>query len=204
MTPGLSREDFIGVRTPILRKYAKELYRTNSYEAFLQELPHRYFEENQLHGFIISEMKDFEKCIQALEDFLLYINNWATCDQTSPKVFKKYKNALLPYIDKWLSSDQTYIIRYGIGMLMQHFLDEDFKTEYVDMVTSIRSDEYYVNMEIAWYVATALAKQWDATLPYIEKQIMDKWTHNKSIQKARESLRISPPNKEYLKTLKVR
>ncbi len=204
LTPNLTREDFIGVRTPILRKYAKELYKSESYEEFLNELPHRYFDENQLHGFIISEMKDFDSCIERLEQFLPYINNWATCDQTSPKVFKKKKKELLESIPGWIASGQTYIIRFGIGMLMEHFLDEDFKTEYLDMVTAIRSEEYYVNMEIAWYMATALAKQWEATIPYIEKQTMADWTHNKTIQKARESNRIKLSDKEYLKSLKVR
>ncbi len=204
LTPGLGREDFIGVRTPILRKYAKELYKENNYEDFLSELPHRYFEENQLHGFIISEIKDFDICIKKVEEFLPYINNWATCDQTSPKVFKKHKEELLKYIEKWISSDQTYIIRFGIDMLMQHYLDEDFRPEYLDMVSSIQSEEYYVNMEIAWYMATALAKQWDATIPYIENKKMANWTHNKTIQKARESYRIKPEDKEYLKSLKVK
>lgn len=202
LTPGLAREDFIGVRTPILRKYAKELSKNAVCEEFLDQLPHRYFEENQLHGFLISLMKDFDACILRLEQFLPYINNWATCDQTSPVVFKKNKEKLLPYIRKWISSNHTYTIRFAIGMLMQHYLDEDFREEYLDLVTSVRSEEYYVNMEIAWYMATALAKQWDATIPYIERRAMDGWTHNKTIQKARESYRIKAEDKEYLKTLK--
>lgn len=201
LMPGVSPEKVIGVRTPILRKMAKELEKREA-ELFLSELPHQYFEENQLHGFILSEMKSFEECVEKLEIFLPYVDNWATCDQTSPKVFKKHKEALLPYIQKWLESKHTYTVRFGIGMLMQHFLDEDFKPEYLQMVTAIRSEEYYINMEIAWYMATALAKQWDAAIPYIENQVMEPWTHNKTISKAVESYRITDDQKAYLKTWK--
>lgn len=201
LIPGVFPEKVIGVRTPILRKMAKELEKREA-ELFLSELPHQYFEENQLHGFILSEMKNFEECVEKLEIFLPYVDNWATCDQTSPKVFKKHKEALLPYIQRWLESKHTYTVRFGIGMLMQHFLDEDFKPEYLQMVTAIRSEEYYINMEIAWYMATALAKQWDAAIPYIENQVMEPWTHNKTISKAVESYRITDNQKAYLKTWK--
>lgn len=202
LIPNIPPEKVIGVRTPVLRKLAKRISRESFCKDFLNELPHSYYDENQLHGFIISDIKDFDVCIEELETFLPFIDNWAICDQTSPKIFKKRKEDLLPYIYKWLDSDHTYTIRFGIGMLMQHFLDEAFATEYLDMVSGIQSEEYYVNMEIAWYMATALAKQWDATIPYIEQGKMDVWVHNKTIQKARESYRITKEQKEYMKGLK--
>jgi 3-methyladenine DNA glycosylase AlkD len=198
LLPTLKPESIIGVRTPILRKMAKQLKKDIRCEVFLTELPHTYFEENQLHGFIVSEITDFQICVYELERFLPYMDNWATCDQTSPKVFGKYKKELLPYIDKWLKSQHTYTVRFAIGMLMQHFLDDDFRKEYLEMVSGVRSEEYYINMEIAWYMATALAKQWDATIPYIENNRLDRWTHNRTIQKARESYRITNEQKEYL------
>lgn len=204
LVPTMSEQKIIGVRTPNLRKLAKQIAKEEICEAFLDELPHDYYEENQLHGFILSGMKDYEECLRRLELFLPYIDNWATCDQTSPKVFKKHKEELLVFIKKWIVSKETYTIRFAIGMLMQHYLDEDFKTEYLDMVAAVKSEEYYVNMEIAWYMATALAKQWDATIPYIETKKMDKWVHNKTIQKARESFRITAEQKEYLNGLKVK
>jgi 3-methyladenine DNA glycosylase AlkD len=202
LQPTLKPETIIGVRTPALKIMAKQINKSDYRNEFLAELPHTYFEENQLHGFIISEITDFGNCIYELEKFLPHIDNWATCDQTSPKIFKKHKEELLPYIYKWLKSDHVYTVRFAIGMLMQHFLDDDFKEEYIDKVTSIKSEEYYINMEIAWYMATALAKQWTATIPYLENNIMDKWVHNRTIQKARESYRITDEQKEYLKTLK--
>ena len=200
--PTVDPESIIGVRTPALRTLAKELSKREDIDTFLNDLPHKYFEENQLHAFILSGMKDADKAIKLVDKFLPYVDNWATCDQMSPKVFKKHKDLLLEYTDKWIKSDLTYVKRFGIGMLMEHFLDEDFKTSYLTKVSKIRSDEYYVNMMIAWYFATALAKQYDATLPYLEKQKLDIWTHNKSIQKAVESYRITPEQKDYLKTLK--
>ena len=200
--PTVEADSIIGVRTPQLRALAKEFSKREDIDSFLNDLPHKYFEENQLHAFILSGMKDAEKAIKLVDKFLPYVDNWATCDQMSPKVFKKHKDLLLEYIDKWLVSDMTYVKRFGIGMLMEHFLDEDFKTSYLTRVAKIRSDEYYVNMMTAWYFATALAKQYDATLPYIEKQKLDIWTHNKTIQKSVESYRITPEQKEYLKTLK--
>ena len=200
--PTVDPDSIIGVRTPALRALAKELSKREDIDTFLKDLPHKYFEENQLHAFILSGMKDAAKAIELVDKFLPFVDNWATCDQMSPKVFKKHKDLLLEYTDKWIKSDLTYVKRFGIGMLMEHFLDEDFKTTYLTKVSKIRSDEYYVNMMIAWYFATALAKQYDATLPYIEKQKLDIWTHNKSIQKAVESYRITPEQKDYLKTLK--
>lgn len=202
LVPGMEPDYIIGVRTPQLRALAKEIGKTEEKEILYKELPHACFEENQLHSFLISEEKDFETCIKNLEEFLPYMNNWATCDQCSPKVFRKHKAELVPYIEKWMQSDHTYTIRFAIGMLMQHFLDEDFDRKYPEMVASIRSEEYYVNMEIAWYFATALAKQYEEILPFLLENRMDVWTHNKTIQKAVESFRISPEQKTYLKTLK--
>ncbi len=204
LMPTVAPETAIGVRTPALRKYAKALAKRAEISEFLNELPHQYFDENQLHAFIISEIKDYDKCMEEVKKFLPYVDNWATCDQLSPKTFKKHKTELLEEIKIWIDSDHTYTIRFGIGMLMQHFLDEDFDPVYPEMVSKLRSDEYYVNMMIAWYFATALAKQYETVLPYIEKQRLDSWTHNKTIQKSVESYRITPEQKEYLKSLKVR
>lgn len=195
-------EGILGVRTPILRKIAKEVKVSGEYKKFLNALPHDCFEENQIHGFIIEQIKDFDECIAEMEKFLPYIDNWATCDQTSPKIFKNNKKYLLKHIEEWIKSTHTYTVRYGIGMLMQHYLDEDFEIKYMDMVAGIQSQEYYVKMEIAWYMATALAKQWDVAITYIENRKLDVWVHNKTIQKARESYRITDEKKRYLKQLK--
>ena len=197
-------ENIIGVRTPELRKLAKELVKKNDYKSFLEELPHKYFDENQLHGFIISELKNYDECINYVNKFLPYVDNWATCDQMSPKVFKKNKDKLLKEIKVWIKSKETYTIRFGIGMLMQYFLDDNFKVEYLETVSKIRSDEYYVNMMIAWFFATSLAKQYKDTITYIEDNKLDIWTHNKTIQKAIESYRITDEQKEYLRSLKRR
>ena len=194
----------IGVRTPELRKYAKILVKTENISEFLDDLPHRYFDENQLHAFIISEIKDYEQCLNRVSEFLPFVDNWATCDQMSPKIFKKHRMDLLEQIKAWVASDKTYTVRFGIGMFMEHFLDEDFDPAYPDIVAGIRSDEYYINMMIAWYFATTLAKQYDVILPYIKDRRLDVWTHNKAIQKAVESYRITPEQKEYLKTLKIK
>jgi 3-methyladenine DNA glycosylase AlkD len=183
---------------------AKQFKKNERCADFLSKLPHRYFEEDLLHGIIISENMDFHSCVQQLERFLPYVDNWAVCDQTAPKIFKKHREELLPYIQKWLASEHVYTVRFAIGMLMRHFLDEDFRQEYLDMVTGIKSDEYYINMEIAWYMATALAKQWETAIPYLEAGRMEKWVHNRTIQKARESYRITEEQKEYLKTLKIK
>ena len=200
--PNISSDTIIGVRTPELRKYAKMLVKSNNYLSFLDELPHKYFDENQLHAFTISLLKDYDECILYLNKFLPYVDNWATCDQMSPKVFKKNTDKLLEQIKVWIKSNEVYTIRFGIGMLMQYYLDDNFKLEYLEMVSKIKSDEYYVNMMIAWFFATALAKQYEATLPFIEGKKLDKWTHNKTIQKAIESYRINAEQKEYLRSLK--
>lgn len=203
LIPGLESGSMIGVRTPELRKLAKQMAKRDEIGEFLEVLPHTYFDENQLHAFILSERKDFEQCVEEVERFLPFVDNWATCDQMSPKVFKKHRPELLPYINKWIASDKTYTVRFGIGMLMEHFLDDDFDPSYPEMVSGIRSEEYYVNMMIAWYFATALAKQYEAVLPYLEENRLAPWTHNKTIQKAVESYRITPEQKGYLKGLKV-
>lgn len=204
LVPTMASDKVIGVRTPLLRKYAKEICKMDCKEAFLGELPHDYFEENQLHAFIISEEKDYEKCLEELETFLPYIDNWATCDQLSPKVFKKHIEELEVQAYQWMASTETYIIRFGIGVLMQHFLDDQFRVEQAERIAAIRSEEYYVNMMVAWYFATALAKQYDQILPFIEERRMERWTHNKAIQKAIESYRIAPEQKDYLRTLKIK
>ena len=204
LIPHKTVEEMIGVRTPELRKYAKELLKREDIGSFLAILPHEYFDEYQLHAFIISGIKDYDKCMEEVNRFLPYVDNWATCDQLSPKVFKKNRPDLLKQIKKWLKSKETYTVRFGIGMLMEHFLNEDFDIKYPEMVAKLRSEEYYINMMIAWYFATALAKQYDAVLPFIEEKRLDKWTHNKAIQKSVESYRITPEQKEYLKTLKIK
>lgn len=201
--PTVSPKTVLGIRTPDLRRYAKILIKENDTDNFLNSLPHLYFEENQLHAFIISELKNYNECIGRVNVFLPYIDNWATCDQLSPKVFGKNRIRLYEEIKNWIASEKTYTIRFGIGMLMQHFLDDDFDPEYPERVSEIHSDEYYVNMMIAWYFATALAKQYETVIPYIEQKRLDKWTHNKTIQKAVESYRISADKKEYLKKLKI-
>jgi len=202
LMPTIDSDTVIGVRVPMLRKLAKELYGTAEAEAFLSELPHKYYDENNLHAFLIAQIKDYNSCIAEVERFLPYINNWATCDGLSPKIFKKHLPELLEHIKVWLASDETYIVRFAIGMLMQFYLDDAFDLQYSDMVAAVKSEEYYVNMMIAWYFATALAKQYDAVLPYLEKNKLDIWTHNKTIQKAIESYRITDDQKKYLRGLK--
>ena len=202
LIPGMDAQKEIGVRTPELRKLAKELAKREDIREFLNDLPHQYFDENQLHAFILSGEKDFEKCMEDLERFLPYVDNWATCDQTSPKVFRKHRKELLDAIRRWIESDHPYTVRFAIKMLMEHFLDEDFDPAYPEMVAEVRSEEYYIRMMIAWYFATALAKQYEAVLPYLEQKKLDVWTHNKTIQKAVESYRITEEQKIYLKSLK--
>ena len=202
LTPNVSENTIIGVRIPEIRKLAKKLVKNNEYEDFLKELPHKYYDENLLHGAIISENKDFENCIELLNSFLPFVDNWAVCDTISPKIFKKHKKELIEKIKEWSQSDKTYTCRFGVEMLMTHFLDEDFKKEYLEMVANIHSEEYYVKMVIAWFFATALTKQWDYAVIYLENNKLDVWVHNKTIQKARESLRILEDKKGYLKRLK--
>ena len=204
LIPTVRPESILGVRTPDLRRLASMLLQREDNPVFLSALPHPYFEENQLHAFMISGMKDCAECLDALERFLPYVDNWATCDQMSPRVFRKHRHELLPHIRNWISSRETYIVRFGIGMLMEHFLDSDFDPAYPDMVAAVRSEEYYVSMMIAWYFATALAKQYDTILPYIENRRLVPWTHNKAIQKSVESYRITPEQKTYLKSLKIK
>ncbi len=226
--PNIDPKTILGIKTPELRAFAKELLagqkgaanagKTKTRESgarpkstalssgaqkFLSDLPHKYFEENQLHAFVVSGIKDFDLCVAELERFLPFIDNWATCDQCSPACFKKNRAALLPLIKKWIKSERVYTVRFAIGMLMRHFLDEDFVPEYLEMVSAVKSDEYYIKMEVAWYFAEALAKQWDAALPYIKAKRLEAWTHNKAIQKARESFKISDERKELLTGMKV-
>ena len=204
LIPTVKPETVIGVRTPELRKVAKEIVRRDDLSVFLEDLPHPYFDENQLHAFVLSEMKDYDRCIAALERFLPYVDNWATCDQMSPKVFRKHKRDLLEHIKCWLSSDECYTVRFGVGMLMEHYLDADFDPEYPALVAAVQSDEYYVKMMVAWYFATALAKQYDVVLPYIEEKRLDAWTHNKTIRKALESYRIDPERKAFLRSQTIK
>ena len=202
LIPTTDKNFFIGVRTPALRALAKQLCKREDVGAFLGDLPHSYFDENQLHAFIISEMRDYEACLREVQRFLPFVDNWATCDQMSPKVFKKHRPELLEPIWDWLKSEHTFTVRFGVGMLMEHFLDDAFDPAYPAAVAAIRSEEYYVRMMVAWYFATALAKQYDAALPFLKERRLDPWTHNKTIQKAIESFRISPETKAYLRTLK--
>ena len=202
LMPETDKETVIGIRTPVLRKFAKEFAGTSEAEAFLRQLPHRYYEENNLHMMLITGIKDYEKCMEEIQRFLPCIDNWATCDYPAPKCFARHKDQVLEEAKRWISSGETYVIRYGIGMLMRLFLDEDFSSEYLEMAAAVQSQEYYVNMMIAWYFATALAKQWDATVPYIEHHKLPDWVHRKTIQKAVESYRITPEQKVYLKTLR--
>lgn len=202
LIPTVEKDHIIGVRTPVLRKYAGEIAGNPMKEEFLKALPHQYYDENNLHGFLIEKIRNIGECLEAVDTFLPYVDNWATCDLMSPKVFEKYKDELLPYVYKWLESGETYTIRYGVNVLMRHFLEADFKPEYLELVAGIQSEEYYVKMVVAWYFATALAKQYEAAVPFLTNHRLDTWTHNKTIQKARESNRISGETKEYLKTLK--
>lgn len=204
LMPTVAPDTVIGVRTPELRKLAREFAKTPEAAEFIKILPHKYYEENNLHGFLIETIKDYGQLIEATEAFLPYVDNWATCDLMSPKVFKKHLPELYERIKVWLKSEHTYTVRFGIEMLMSFYLDGEFKEEYPELVAGVRSTEYYVNMMIAWYFATALAKQYEAVLPYIENQRLDKWTHNKAIQKAIESYRITDEQKAYLRSLKMK
>lgn len=201
LMPTVNTDKVIGVRTPRLRKLVKELNESEK-TAFLKKLPHEYYEEDNLHAFIICEMKDFEDCLGETEKFLPYIDNWATCDSLRPKVFKKNVQKLTPLVERCLKSSHIYTVRYGIGLLLSYFLDDEFDEIYLGKVSEIKSDEYYINMMSAWYFATALAKRWDEALPYITENRLPLWVHNKSIQKAVESLRITPEKKELLRTFR--
>lgn len=204
LIPTVDPDTVIGVRTPQLRALAKELAGTAEAAEYIKRLPHRYYDENNLHGFLIEKIRDYDAAVAAVEAFLPYVDNWATCDLISPKVFKKHLPELLERIRAWLGSGEVYTVRFGIGMLMSFYLDDAFSPEYPELVAGVRSEEYYVNMMIAWYFATALAKRWDAALPYIVQRRLDRWTHNKAIQKALESYRITDAQKAYLRTLKIK
>lgn len=204
LVPSIDKEKIIGVRTPALRKFAREFAKSPLAAEFLAALPHEYYEENNLHGFIIAGIMDFDECAGEISRFLPYVDNWATCDSLSPRVFAENRARLLPLIDEWLRSRDTYAVRFGIEMLMNHFLDEDFKPEYLAKVATVKSGEYYINMAAAWYFATALAKRYEETLPLFEGKRLDAWVHNKAIQKASESFRVTNEHKAYLRTLKIK
>ena len=204
LMPTVPPETVIGVRVPALRRLAKRLAGTPQAEAFLQELPHIYYEENNLHAFLLESIRDYDAALAATEKFLPYIDNWATCDSFCPKVFAKHKEDLLPVLRRWMASDHPYTVRYGMEMLMRYYLDEDFRPEHLAWAAAVHSGEYYINMMRAWYFATALAKQPEATLPWLTEKRLDVWTHNKTIQKAVESSRIPAETKAFLRTLRVR
>lgn len=205
LIPNVPKERMIGVRVPELRKLAKRSMKERREESlcFLDDLPHHYYEENLLHAFLIENLKDIEDVFRRTEEFLPHVDNWAVCDCFSPKLYKKHREKLLPHIDRWLNSRETYSVRYGIGMLMQHFLGEEFQIEFLERVARIRSEEYYIRMMQAWYFCEALIKQWDSALPYIEQKKLEDWTHNKAIQKATESYRLTEEEKQLLRKLKV-
>ena len=202
LIPNIKKEDILGVRTPVLRKFAGDFAKTDDAEVFLLSLPHRYYDENNLHAFLIEKIRDFDALINALDAFLPYVDNWATCDMMSPKLFAKFPEKRLAAAKKWIASNHTYTIRYGMGILLKYHLDDDFSPEVLMLVASVRSDEYYVKMMQAWFFATALAKRWGAALPYLLEHKLDFWVHNKTIQKAIESFRITTEQKAYLRTLK--
>ena len=203
LTPGFPPSHFIGVRVPLLRTIARSFAKEEAAsQRFLSHLPHSYYEEDMLHGMLISLVKDYDRCLDLIDRFLPYVDNWAVCDTLSPKVFAKHKAQLLENILRWSSSSHTYTCRFGVRMLMTHFLDDSFSADFLEIPAAIRSEEYYVKMMVAWFFATALAKQWEATLPYLENRQLDPWTHRKTIQKAIESYRIPPERKDYLRTLR--
>jgi len=199
LMPTIDKSRVIGIRIPLLRKYARSLV---DFDGFLDSLPHQYFEENNLHAFLIEREKDFDKCIKMLDAFLPYVDNWATCDSMKPKILKSEPEKLLTHIKTWIASKEVYRVRYAINLLMSFYLDENFDDSFLGLVADVKSDEYYINMMRAWYFATALFKQYDKTVVYLENRLLDVWTHNKTIQKAVESYRISDEQKQYLKTLR--
>lgn len=203
LMPTVNPEAIIGIRMPILRKYAKSLAKTADADEFLTILPHKYYEENNLHSLLIEPIKDYDKAISLTDEFLPYIDNWATCDLMSPKIFARHTDELFIKINEWINSEQAYTVRYGIGMLMRYFLDEKFEENHLELASKIISNEYYINMMIAWYFATALAKQYSSAIKFIEQKKLTPWVHNKTIQKAIESFRVSPEHKAYLRTLRL-
>lgn len=205
LLPTVSEDRILGIRTPILRKYAKELYKSDRDVAdlFLGSLPHRYFDENNLHAFLIEQIPDFTSSIRLTEEFLPFIDNWATCDSFSPKVFKKYPAEVYERILRWLESKEPYTVRFGIGLLLSGYLDEYFEPSHLSIVSAVDSDEYYVRMMIAWYLSVALVKRYETVLPYFTERRLDLWIHNKAIQKALESRRIPVDRKIELRNLKI-
>ena len=204
LMPTVCKDRIIGVRVPQLRKFAKELNKSELKAEFLNTLPHKYYEEDNLHAFFIEQIKDFDECISALDDFLLFIDNWATCDMMTPKVLGTNTEKLYEKIEEWVKSEHIYTIRFAIVTLMKFFMDERLDKKHLSLILKIKTDEYYINMAIAWYLATALSSRWDVVIPYIEKQKFDKRVHNKAIQKAVESYRITKEQKDYLKTLRIK
>ena len=204
LMPTVNKDRIIGVRTPDLRKFSKEINKSDLKVDFLNSLPHKYYEEDNLHAFLIEQIKDFDECIFILDSFLLYIDNWATCDMMTPKILGKYPDKLYLNIQEWIKSSHTYTVRFGVVTLMKFFMNERLDKKHLNLLLTIESNEYYINMAIAWYIATALASNWDMVIPYIEEQKFDKWVHNKSIQKAIESYRITHEQKAYLKRLKIK
>lgn len=202
LVPNISPDAMIGVRTPDMRNIAKEVFKSDERDAFLRELPHKFYEENLVHFFLIAMIKDFDECVKAVDEFLPYVDCWPVSDQATPKSFKKNHEKLLPHIKKWIASDHVYTARFGIRMLMNEFLGDDFKKEYLELVASKRGEDYYLKMMVAWYFATALAKQYDESVKYIEERKLDDWVLKKAIQKAVESYRVTDEHKEYLKTFR--
>ena len=204
LMPDYNKNNIIGVRSPQVKSIARAFSKREDINEFLFELPHKFYEESNVHGFIICGFFDYDKTVKYLDDFLPYVDNWATCDLLKPKAFPKNKDRLINDIDRWLESDKTYTKRFAMGMLMTHFLDEAFKEEYLEKIYTLRSEDYYLNMMKAWFFATALAKQWESSVKVIENNLLDRWSHNKAIQKAIESYRITDEQKVYLKTLKIK
>ena len=202
LVPNIPPETILGVRTPQLRAIAKEVFQSGEREAFLRDLPHRYYEENLIHFFVLSMVRDFASCVREVEAFLPYVDCWPVSDQATPKAFRKDHEKLLPYVKKWIASEQVYTARFGIRMLMNEYLGEDFREEYPELVASKRGEDYYLKMMVAWYFATALAKRYEETLPYLEEHKLEDWVHKKAIQKALESYRVTDEHKEYLKSLR--
>ena len=202
LVPNIPKDNIIGIRTPVMRKIAKEVFESKDRDLFLNDLPHKYYEENLIHFFVISMIKEFDECIKRVEEFLPYIDCWPVSDQATPRVFKKNHDKLLPYIKKWIKSKHIYTARFGIRMLMNEYLGDNFKKEYLDLVASVKGEDYYLKMMVAWYFATALAKRYDETIPYFEKHVLNDWAHKKAIQKAIESYRVTEEHKKYLTSLK--
>ena len=202
LVPNVPPETIVGVRTPDLRRIAKNVSARADCGAFLRDLPHRYYEENLIHFFVLAEIKDFDACVRGVEAFLPYVDCWPVSDQATPKSFRKNREKLLPYVKNWIASEHVYTARFGLRMLMNEYLDADFRPEYLELAASKTGEDYYLKMMVAWYFATALAKQYDAALPYLENHRLPEWTHKKAIQKALESFRVTPEHKEYLRTLR--